>query len=155
MIRWKFWYKKCDILPQEENELGSKTLFQAGKSATTLSSGFFSSAKMLRVCQVDSPNHSPNHSPKKMQHSDLYLISVLEAGFYFFTYVLESEFLACFISTLKQCPFWILIALIMHARIFFPAISSAAWTVSSLHHQSKPNLSSVLAGTTIQELHLT
>ena len=36
-------------------------------------------------------------APKKMQHSDLYLISVLEAGLYFFTCVLESEFLARFI----------------------------------------------------------
>ena len=29
---------------------------------------------------------------KKMYHSDLYPISVLVVGFYFFTYVLESEF---------------------------------------------------------------
>ena len=29
-------------------------------------------------------------APKKMHHSDLYPISVLEVGFYFFTYVLES-----------------------------------------------------------------
>ena len=31
-------------------------------------------------------------APKEMYHSDLYPISVLEVGFYFFTYVLESEF---------------------------------------------------------------
>ena len=36
-------------------------------------------------------------APKKMQHSDLYLICVLEVGFCFSTYVLESEFQAHFI----------------------------------------------------------
>ena len=44
-------------------------------------------------------------APKKMQHSDLYLISLLEVGFYFFIYVLESAFQARFIWTPKQCPF--------------------------------------------------
>ena len=42
-------------------------------------------------------------APKKMYHSGLYLISVLKVGFYFFAYVLESEFLACFNWTPKQC----------------------------------------------------
>ena len=44
-------------------------------------------------------------APKKMHHSDLYPISVLEVGFYFFTCVLNSEFRARFIETLKQGPF--------------------------------------------------
>ena len=50
-------------------------------------------------------------APKKMYHSNLYPISVPDDGFYFFTYVLESEFWARFIWTFKQCLFWILIAL--------------------------------------------
>ena len=46
-------------------------------------------------------------APKKMYHSYLYLISVLEVGLYFFTCVIDSEFRARFIGTLKQGPFWI------------------------------------------------
>ena len=77
---------------------------------------------------------------KKMYHSGLHLISVLKVGFYFFAYVLESEFLACFNWTPKQCWFWLLIALNTHktqAQIFFAANLSEAWTVTSLPQVSE------------------
>ena len=54
---------------------------------------------MLYLFKYIRHNHDQIHSilddlqgaPKKMHHSNLYLISVLKVGFYFFTYVLESE----------------------------------------------------------------
>ena len=74
--------------------------------------------KMCKICQVCKICLNSvkcviyvQGAPKKMHHSDLYPISVLEVGFYFFTCVLDSEFWARFIWTFKQCPFWILIAL--------------------------------------------
>ena len=48
---------------------------------------------------------------KKRYFSVFCLFSVLVVGLYFFTLVLESEFLARFISPLKQYPFRILTAL--------------------------------------------
>ena len=48
---------------------------------------------------------------RKMHHSNLYPISLLEVIFFFFTCALNSKFWARFIETFQQCPFWILTAL--------------------------------------------
>ena len=46
----------------------------------------------VQECSEDSEvsiHENIQGAPKKMYHSDLYPISVLEVGLYFFTYVLE------------------------------------------------------------------
>ena len=48
------------------------------------------------------PSLNIQGAPKKMHHSNLYPISVLEVRFYFFTCVLDSEFWARFIWTFKN-----------------------------------------------------